>query len=248
MEEKATGTKAAHSVKNATRWQLAILLVVCLAVWRLFAQLTMPAEILAVRGNQRVSVQEIQRAAGLQDGGWLLLLRPAKVQQNILRDARIKAVSVQWTFPLTLEAQVEERLPVALLAGRFGFVELDAAGVVVATHRSLRNPTVPLVTGVTAAEEYIGDSIRSEDVMAVLAFLAGLDNATLAQLSEINVRQPERVLAISRQSFQIRLGSIDQLPDKTATLGLILKDVLQNKAPIDYIDISYAVPTVKFKH
>lgn len=246
------GTVAAPAVQGRSshlaKWQLFIALFLVVALWRLFGSSPPPETILSIRGNHQVSSQEIQQAAGIRDGGWAVLLRPETLRQNVLRDVRLRAAEVRWAFPLTLVVRVEERVPVALIAGRFGFVEVDDSGMVLSTYKNLNKPAVPLITGVQAGSEYVGDRIAGEQLATALDFIARLDAATVAQLSELNLQRSDRIIAISRQSFQIRLGSLETLGEKTAALDLILKDVLHNKAPIDYIDISYAIPTVKFKH
>mgnify|MGYP000054647145 CR=1 FL=1 len=69
----------------------------------------------------------------------------------------------------------------------------------------------PLVQGYRNKMEFsFGDEVKDENVKKVLYFLNQIDAEALNQISEVNIANPEAVVAYANSPVQIRLGKLDR--------------------------------------
>jgi cell division protein FtsQ len=200
-----------------------------------------------VEGNKYISQEDIYSIAGIPSEINIFRLNTATITTRLLRDLRIGEAEVTRQFPATIVIAVSERQPVAWIACSYGFVQLDAQGVVMAAVKSIKKVDVPIITGARLGNVYIGDQIDTQTVQNVLAYLGELDEATLGQLSEINIKSAGDLVAYTVQAVTIRLGPPDRLPEKAKFTADILKEIGTKKGAIEYIDLNYASPYIKFR-
>ena len=112
--------------------------------------------------------------------------------------------------------------------------------------RTLRQMPVPMISGASVADLFVGDVIEDENIRKVLSFLSMLEDSSIQSLSEINIANPQDVLLYAG-SVQIRLGSLEQLPDKVDVTISVLKELQQTKHPIEYVDARYDVYSVRLR-
>ncbi|MBP2651459.1 MAG: Polypeptide-transport-associated domain protein FtsQ-type [Firmicutes bacterium] len=93
----------------------------------------------------------------------------------------------------------------------------------------------------------VKERVESEQVKLVLEYLTALDEATLNELSEVNINSSGELTAYTVQSATIRLGAGGRLAEKAKMTGDILQDIGNRKAAVDYIDLNYASPYIKFR-
>ena len=84
-------------------------------------------------------------------------------------------------------------------------------------------------------------------LQATLAYLAGLSENSLNQLSEVNISDPLQIRALTINSVQIRLGMQEHLLDKAAMTNQIMAEIGDKKSLAESIDLRYATPYIKFK-
>lgn len=200
-----------------------------------------------VEGNKYISTEDVFGIAGIPAEINIFRLNTATIKNRLLHDLRIDEAEVTRRFPTTILIALSERQPVAWVACSYGFVQMDKQGVVMAAVKSIKKVDVPIITGVRLGNIYIGDKIDTPTVQNVLAYLAYLDEATLGQLSEVNIRPAGDLVAYTVQTVTIRIGPPDRLPEKAKLTGDILREVGNKKSAIEYIDLNYASPYIKFK-
>ena len=128
-----------------------------------------------VHGNTYLTQDDIMTIGRMHIGQPLFQLETDAVTQNLMHDLRIESAVVRRRVPDSLDIDVVERMPVATVAGDYGYMDLDRLGKVIACYRSLRNMPIPLITGVSMHDLYIGDDNQNEVVAQVLDFLQKLD-------------------------------------------------------------------------
>ncbi len=200
-----------------------------------------------VEGNKYIATEDVFGIAGIPAEINIFRLNTATIENRLLRDLRIDEAEVVRRFPATIVIALSERQPVAWVACSYGFVQLDKQGVVMAAVKSIKKVDVPIITGVRLGNIYIGDKIDTPTVQNVLAYLADLDETTLGQLSEVNIRSAGDLIAYTVQTITIRIGPPDRLAEKAKLTGDILREVDNKKGAIEYIDLNYASPYIKFK-
>ena len=197
-------------------------------------------EDISIAGNPTyISAEDICRIAGVYKGQHMFQVETDKAAQNLRKDLRIEQAVVKRTFPNGIVIEVEERRPVACVACEFGFLDLDRKGMVLNAYRVRHLQTTPLLVGVTARDLYIGDAIGDEQALLAVEYLAHLDDLTLSQIVEMNVSNPEHVVARTTNAAEIRIGVLERLEEKAKYTMSFLEDLRTTKRPIEYIDLTY---------
>ncbi len=93
----------------------------------------------------------------------------------------------------------------------------------------------------------MSDKIENPAIRSVVHYLSLLDETVLKQISEVNVKSSEQVIAYTLTSVQIRLGTSEKLSDKAKLTNTILHEISDKKMNVEYIDLTYASPFIKLK-
>lgn len=200
-----------------------------------------------VEGNKYISVEEVLRIAGVPEHVNIFRLNTTEIQDRLTRDLRVAEVQVERNFPATIAIHVKERQPVAFVANQYGFVEIDRQGVVMAALKNLKEVKVPVITGIRLGDVYVGDQVDAPGLANVLAYLAGLDENVLNQLSEVNIKSPDDLIAYTTNSVYIRIGDSQRLIEKAKLTGEILQEISTKKMIVEYIDLNYTSPIIKIR-
>ena len=175
-----------------------------------------------VSGISYLTREQVLEIGRIHTGEPLFQLQTDAVAQNLMHDLRIESAVVRRRLPDRLEIEVGERKPVATVACDYGYLDLDHNGKIIAAYRALHSVPIPLITGMEVKGLYLGDEVKDENVKKVLYFLSQIDTEALNQISEVNIANPDGVVAYANSSVQIRHA-------------------------IDYVDFSYEAPFIKLK-
>lgn len=246
-DEQQSGQPSRRILAARTIARLLLALAVLIAAFLFVNSAFFTVGEVVVAGNNHISVEDIHSIAGIPSEVNIFRLNTGEINKRLLRDLRIASAEVTRRFPATIAISVTERQPLAWLACSYGFVQVDKQGMVMTAVKSIKKIDVPLITGIRLGTIYVGDKVDLPAAGAVLSYLADLDEATLAQLAEINIRPNGDLAAYTVQSVNIRIGPPERLPEKAKFTHDILLEIGGKKAPIEYIDLNYASPYIKFK-
>lgn len=241
MDEKKHKIISQNAVATLLIALVAILIVLACALSPIFVLKTV-----TVRGCQFVPEEDIIRIAGINKGENLFQLQTDEIKKTLLKDLRIEQVTVQRIFPSELEIDVTERPPLAMVRCDYGYLELGKGGIVLDAHRTLRDMPVPVITGISVSDLFVGDVVDDKAANQVLDFVSSLDNNTIKCLSEINITNPEDVM-IYAGSVQIRLGALEKLPEKVKVTKSVLTELQQTRHPIEYVDARFEAYSVRLR-
>ena len=199
---------------------------------------------ISVVGNSYIPAEDIFRIAGVHKGQHMFQVETDKAVQNLRKDLRIEQAAVKRTFPNGIIIELEERRPVACVPCEFGFLDLDRGGMALNAYRVRHLQTIPLLAGVTVRDIYIGDSVKDEQTLLALEYLSKLDDQTLSQIVEMNLSNPQHVVAWTTNAAEIRLGVLDRLEDKARTTQSFIADLRETKKPIRFIDLTTSAPYI----
>lgn len=200
-----------------------------------------------VEGNKYVSVEEVYRIADIPASINIFNLNTGNIKTRLMHDLRIAETNVSRQFPGTIIITIKERKPIAYVASNYGFLELDGQGVVLAIYKNIKQVNVPMITGIRLENQYIGDAIENVIIKNIVQYLSLLDEGTLNQLSEVNVKSSEQIVAYTVNSMYLRLGNSERLSDKAKLTNEILHELNGKKIQAEYIDLNFASPVIKFK-
>lgn len=200
-----------------------------------------------VSGTTYLTQEQICEIGRIHMGEPLFQLQTDAVAQNLMHDLRIESAVVRRRLPDRLEIEVTERKPVATVACDYGYLDLDHNGKIISAYRALHSVPIPLITGVEVTGLYLGDDVTDENINKVLYFLDQIDVEALNQISEVNMANPEAVVAYTNSSVQIRLGKLERLDEKAQLTADFVKSLKTSRHAIEYVDFSYEAPFIKLK-
>ena len=198
-----------------------------------------------LEGSAYLTKEDIMRISGLYMGEPLFQLQTDVVTKRLLQDLRIEEAVVRRSLPDKLDMIIKERKPVATVACEYGYLDLDRNGKIIDGYQSLKSMEIPMITGISVRDVYIGDDIKDEYVKKIILFLQRLDEESLSQISEVAIVGPDYLVAYTTKSVQIRLGATDRLEEKAELTMTFLKDLKTVKYPVEYVDFSYSAPFIK---
>lgn len=200
-----------------------------------------------VEGNKYLTEEELYQIAGVPEKINIFRLNTTELKTRLYKDLRIEEADISRRFPSTIVLKITERTPLAYVACDYGFVEIDKKGTVLAAYKTIKNIRVPMITGITLHNLYVGDTVDHVVLLKVLEYLSYMDETAVNQMSEVNVAVPEELVAYTTSSVQIRIGKAERLSEKAKLTQGFLEELKKTKLSIEYIDFNFASPFIKFK-
>ena len=204
---------------------------------------------ITVTGNHYVPTEDICRIAGVYRGQHLLQVKTTAAAHTLMKDLRIDQASIHRVIPNGITIEVEERRPVAAIACEYGFLDLDRWGLVLNAHRQWTPGSVPLIAGASVRDRYIGDTIDESPLREVLRYLSHIKPEALGQITDVTLSSPEHIVAHTVNAAEIRVGSLEpeRLEQKAGLTQDFLEELRTTKHPMEFIDLTYSQPFVKFR-
>ena len=244
------GRSNAGAKKRKGRWLLQALMFIAVCAACAAAVFYLPffkVNSIAVAGNKYVSTEDICRIAGVHKGQHLLEVETATASKTLIKDLRIEKASVRRVFPNGLFIEVEERRPVANIACEYGYLDLDRQGMVLNAYKNKHFQTIPFLEGIKIQNLYIGDHVKDPVVLDTLAYLSEISENALSGLTAVNLADPSHVIAYTTNTVEVRVGELKDLEKKAKLTQDFLEELRVTKHQMEYIDLSFSKPFVKFR-
>ncbi|GIH96748.1 cell division protein FtsQ/DivIB [Planobispora siamensis] len=196
--------------------------VVGTAAWLVFVSPVLGVREVRVVGNVDVPVPQIRQAAGVADGTPLATVDVAEVRNRIAAIRQIESVRVSRGWPGTLEIEVVEREPIAVMPVGGKVALVDRYGVVTEI-RAVAPPALPVLR-----LSRPGDPAST----AALAVVDALPPELATRVAEVIAPTAETVSLRLRDGRSVLWGGSDRPADKARILTTLLK------RPADTYDVS----------
>ena len=201
-----------------------------------------------INGANYITQDDILKVGNIYIGEPLFQLETDSITNRLSQDLRIEEVSVRRVLPNTLEVTIKERRPVATILCDYGYLDMDKNGKILDSYKNLKTMQIPMITGASVRDLYIGDDVDDELVKKILDFLNRLNVESLNKLSEVAIISEDYIVAYTntgKKSIQIRIGKLERLDEKAKLTESFLQDLEKNPNPIEYIDFNYTAPFIK---
>lgn len=197
-----------------------------------------------VNDLQYISDKKVVEMAGNPVGENLFRYRASKAEDALRQYPYIKDVEIHRHFPHRLVINVTEREPAGVLMNNGNYLQFTKDGILLDNTKSLSNQNLPLITGFKMEEvpspgEAFKDNVRFNDILRIVN---ACDDDLLRMLQEINIKDRNNILAYTSQGIEIRIGSVENIEVRMATLNDIINQVILSgiiEEPIEAIDIRY---------
>ena len=200
-----------------------------------------------LEGAKYLTEEDILRIGNIYMGEQLFRLETDVVQSRLSKDLRIEEVSVRRKLPHTLEIKIKERRPLATIICDYGYLDLDHDGTILDSYKTIKTMQIPMITGASVRDLYIGDAVNDEIVKRILDFLQRLNEDTLNKLSEIAIVEADYIVmyTATERAVQIRIGKLERLDEKARLTEDFIRDLETNPHPVEYVDFNYTAPFIK---
>ena len=198
-------------------------------------------------GAVYITPEDILHVGQIHYGEPLFELETDTVAARLRNDLRFEEVSVHRSLPSTLEIELVERKPVATIICDYGYLDLDRNGKVIDSYKNIKGMPIPMITGATVSDLYIGDDVQDEMVRKILYYLQQMNDESLNKISEVAIVGEDYVVAYTdmARAVQIRIGKLERLEEKARLTEDFLKDLEVNPHPVEYVDFNYTAPFIK---
>lgn len=198
-------------------------------------------------GASYLTEEDILKIGNIYIGEPLFELETDQITTRLLNDLRIEEVTVRRNLPHTLDITIKERKPVATILCDYGYLDLDGHGKIIDSYKNLKVMQIPMITGASVHDKYIGDEVDDKLVQEILKFLQKLDDYSLNKISEVAIISEDYIVAYTNteRAVQIRIGKLERLDEKAHLLEDFLKNLDSNPNPIEYVDFNYTAPFIK---
>lgn len=200
-----------------------------------------------IQGNSTLSNEQICAIADIKEPVNMFNIHTDVLQKRLEADVRIEKAIIKRVFPATVTITVEEARPVATMNCDYGYVDVSHNGKILNVYKNIKSFKYPLINGKILQDKYIGDTINDKNALKAISYLMMLKDESRVQLSEINIADPQMIVAYTISGEQIRLGTLNEAQEKAKNTEIFLHDLKKITKKIEYVDFSYTSPVFKFK-
>ncbi len=193
------------------------------------------ADIITVRGADRLTDQRVLRIAGIEQGQNVVTFDPGEARRRLEADPWVASATVTKELPDTIAVAITERVPVAAIETHAGWEVLAADGVILATPAG--EPRLPTITA----------TIPGDDVATLGAQLLGaMDPALRSKVDGLTVGVDGIVRLVLRGGVTVDYGGADEAVEKAQALAAVLAWADEEHAHVQVIDVSVpGAPTAR---
>jgi cell division protein FtsQ len=221
--------------------------ITAVVILGVFLFLPVPFGAIRISGSSEVTMNDVLLEGQIRQPVNVLQISTSNLAQRLSHDIRIESVDVSRSFPWYVDVKVTERHPCAIIQGDFAYATLDKNGMVMDTETSIKGTDLPIITGEKAGNILLGDTISDGTVQKALLFIQSLSPEGFKVFSEINIGQPDNIIAYTRDGIAVHLGSGDKMKDQASLAENMVGDVKARNLNVEYIDVNVSAPFIKLK-
>jgi cell division protein FtsQ len=232
--------KRGRKVPTPVTAALAVLAVV-ISIWVVTTSAFFQVQRIDVRGNRRLTDQEIIRRSGIRLGSGILSLPLEEVERSLLRIPWIATVDASRSLPSTLVVRVTERSPVAWVHDTEGYAVLAGDGTVVDRRAQLPQGLVAL--GASPAPVPVGGRIRG--ILAPLTVASSVTPKLRSSIEEARAVGDDVELLLDGGA-KVYYGKPALFRAKNAAIASMLRYAEKHDIQVAYLDVrSPTAPALK---
>jgi cell division protein FtsQ len=187
-----------------------------------------------VTGIKRLTSAEVLSRAHIPSDTTLLRVNARAVENAVKSDPWVADVKLVRHFPGTLELQVTERVPVAIVdAGGTKLWLVDGQGVWLARASSEQSSTLPSIRDIENLTPTVGLQSGSVELRNALQVWQGLSPELRAKVRTISAPTIDRTVLLLPHGVQVFIGSSEDIAKKDAAV----RSILSKNKNIVYVNV-----------
>jgi len=212
-----------------------VLLMLSGGGWALSRSSLFALEGIEVTGTKLLSQAEILQASGLHTGQSMLSLHADRVRERIGRLPLVREVSVDRIPTSRIRITVVERVAAFVLTTTESRWYVDDEARLLGD-ASGDAPALPRIEIDAPLSADIGDRVVTPALVDALDLWKALPDSLRGGAPTIDVT-PAAGLTLVRSDYEIRFGTLEQMPDKLRAIGLVLDRALRTRDRVLMVDV-----------
>jgi cell division protein FtsQ len=211
--------------RESELWKAACFVFAAVAIvaglaWALLGSSLLVVRSVQVTGERQVTMAEVLRAAGIQDGMPLIRINTTSVARRVEQLTQVQSAKVSRDWPDKVVISVLERTPALAVTMQGGFGLVDGFGVVVRTE-ARKPPAMPLLT---APVPGTGTSLRGNPaVRAAVTVLRDLSAPLRHRVKSVSAPSAAAVTLQLTGDVTILWGGSDRGVAKLGELSILMR-------------------------
>ncbi|NCB31230.1 MAG: FtsQ-type POTRA domain-containing protein [Clostridia bacterium] len=177
-----------------------------------------------VTGNETLERADVLTVAGINAGEHILLVNTGEARKKLLENPRIKSAQIRRVYPDKLVIQIEERKPLAAIAGGGSYAIIDKEGYILSIGTDSQNLLEVYGMGSTGFQlnKRLGEADDFNSAI-LLSMVQALDHAGVAEdMASLDITQPLSVQLLTKDGYTIHVGQAEDLEEKLQYLSQAL--------------------------
>lgn len=245
FEKRKVRQRKIRSYKHKRRKKILRIMIAILIIIVALLVLPIPFGSLEVNGSKKVTTNDVLVAADIHEPINILQIRSDTIKEKMSHDLRVEKVEITYKFPLTMCVNITDRKPIAIITTQFAFITLDKNGQAINSETAITDETVPIISGIKPGNVLLGDKLTNQSILSALTFLNALSDEGLSKIAEVNVGNPNELVAYTVDGLPIHIGDTTNLEKKAALSENMIQDIKNNNLNAEYIDVNVTSPFIK---
>lgn len=195
--------------------------IAALGAWALYNSHLFDIKEIEVRGNVRLAKDDIVDLSGVKKGQSLLKISTGEVVDRVHKSPWVRSVRVTRRPPKTIEIEVAERQPFAVIAARGRLYYIDDQGWVIDAVEEGGGSSLPRIVDLPL-EVKIGRKIETDSLSNAISCLKSLDQDLRNQIASVSVPSSDRLLLYTKDGVEILYGRAEDVEKKNQVIKAIL--------------------------
>lgn len=194
-------------------------------VWLLWFSSVLETRGVEVTGNGTLSAARVEKAARVPLGEPLVGVDLDAIEQRVEAIASVRSASVSRSWPHTIQIDVVERVPVAVVSRGVGLQAVDVDGYLFGSYAS-EPKDLPVIR--TAPD------VRREALAEAAAVIGSLRADISAKVRHVDVQTIDQIVLRLKDGRRVMWGSADDAAQKAEVLEALLRQpATKNVSEID---------------
>jgi len=237
---KMKGSSGSRSFVFKALVIIAVLVVVVGAVlaWLAFFTDTCTIKTVVIKGNEHLTVEHVRERSGVDSYTRLITLPVGRLDENLEKDPWVKEAKVGRHLLGTVNIDVIERKPVAV-------VDFDGVGFLVNCEAHVMGqvtvdefPELPRVHGGDASVPTVDSRVNNKKIRESINVVGDMPAELRATLALLNPYDGRGYVFVSRDGYNIIYGAADECSRKNEILEAIITEIRSNNRGVEYIDVT----------
>lgn len=198
-----------------------------------------------IAGNKFVPSNKIVEACNVSRESNLLSIPTTEIRDRLLKNPWIQDVKVIRAIPHTLQVNIVERKPVALLSHTNKFYVIDENKFVIAELATTEGADVPIITDVPVDRIRAGRRIVNSSLDNALRCLKAMNPEFRDTINLLSASSVDKLSLYNKDNIEILYGEAKQVHDKNKVLQTILKQQGRQVVFIDIRSYPHSDPVIK---